>query len=211
MSRIIHTYEAPDLSALARTIKRELEGRSETPGHVEILNILSRAAGFRNYQHLKASRAAEIRLATVPEPQPEVDFRRVEIAARCFDVKDVLLRWPGKTNLQALCLWKLVLLSRRSGHDRTPGQRSAEAPPRLRRSRAHSPRDGQSEASVTYRRLPQLPPRRTPPAARCAGADPGLVREPHGRPATNAIRGLLSRQWHCGVNEGCDRVVSRPR
>ncbi|MBA3040401.1 MAG: DUF2087 domain-containing protein [Alphaproteobacteria bacterium] len=107
MSRIIHTYEAPDLSALARTIKRELEARSETPGHVEILNILSRAAGFRNYQHLKASRTAETRLATVPEPQPEVDFRRVETAARCFDVNDVLLRWPGKTNLQALCLWKL--------------------------------------------------------------------------------------------------------
>lgn len=107
MSRIIHTYEAPDLSALARTIKRELEARSETPGHVEILNILSRAAGFRNYQHLKASRAAETRLVAPQSPQELVDFRRVEIAARCFDANDVLLRWPGKTNLQALCLWKL--------------------------------------------------------------------------------------------------------
>lgn len=107
MSRIIHTYEAPDLSALARTIKRELDARSETPGHVEILNILSRAAGFRNYQHLKASRAAETRLAAPQEPQEQVDFRRVETAARCFDGDDVLLRWPGKTNLQALCLWKL--------------------------------------------------------------------------------------------------------
>lgn len=107
MSRTIHTYEAPDLSALARTIKRELEARSETPGHVEILNILSRAAGFRNYQHLKASRAAETRLVAPQAPQEQVDFRRVETAARCFDANDVLLRWPGKTNLQALCLWKL--------------------------------------------------------------------------------------------------------
>lgn len=107
MSRIIHTYEAPDLSALARTIKRELDVRSETPGHVEILNILSRAAGFRNYQHLKASRAAETRLSAAPEPQGQVDFRRVEAAARCFYADDVLLRWPGKTNLQELCLWKL--------------------------------------------------------------------------------------------------------
>lgn len=107
MSRIINSYEAPDLSALARSIKRELDSKVEKPGHVEILNILSRAAGFRNYQHLKASRAAETRLASPVEPEVAVDFRRVEAAARCFDPAGVLLRWPGRTNLQQLCLWKL--------------------------------------------------------------------------------------------------------
>ncbi len=88
----------------------KLDVRSEAPGHVEILNILSRAAGFRNYQHLKASRAAETRLSAAPEPQGQVDFRRVEAAARCFDADDVLLRWPGKTNLQELLPVETVVL-----------------------------------------------------------------------------------------------------
>lgn len=107
MSRIIHAYEAPDLSALARTIKRELDARAEKPGHVEILNILSRAAGYRNYQHLKAARAAESRMAEPVVEAPVVDFQRVEVAARCFDAAGVLVRWPAKTSLQQLCLWRL--------------------------------------------------------------------------------------------------------
>lgn len=107
MSRIIHTYEAPDLSALARVLKREIDARAEKPGHVEILNILAKAAGFRNYQHLKASRAAEERLANpgLPEPEPAVDYRRVELAARCFAGTDILVRWPGKLSLQRLAVW----------------------------------------------------------------------------------------------------------
>lgn len=109
MSRTTHAYAAPDLSALAKTLKRELEARPETPGHVELLNMLTRAVGFRNYQHFKASRAAEERLArpVVIEPEPPVDFRRVELTARCFAGTDMLVRWPGKLNQQQLALWVL--------------------------------------------------------------------------------------------------------
>ncbi len=107
MSRTAHAYQAPDLSALAKNLKRELEARPETPGHVELLNMLTRAVGFRNYQHFKASRVAEERLArpVVVEPEPPVDFRRVELTARCFAGTDVLVRWPGKLNQQQLALW----------------------------------------------------------------------------------------------------------
>ena len=58
MSRMTHAYAAPDLSALAKNLRRELEARAELPGHVELLNMLTRAVGYRNYQHFKASRAA---------------------------------------------------------------------------------------------------------------------------------------------------------
>ncbi|KQW31284.1 hypothetical protein ASE36_03190 [Rhizobium sp. Root274] len=107
MSRTTHAYAAPDLSALAKSLKRELEARADKPGHVELLNMLTRAVGFRNYQHFKASRAAEDRLArpVVTEPEPPVDFRRVELAARCFAGTNVLVRWPGKLNQQQLALW----------------------------------------------------------------------------------------------------------
>ncbi|MBC2775336.1 DUF2087 domain-containing protein [Rhizobium sp. AQ_MP] len=109
MSRTSHAYSAPDLSALAKNLKRELEARAEPPGHVELLNMLTRAVGYRNYQHFKASRAAEDRLAhpVVVEAEPAPDFRRVELTARCFAGTDVLVRWPGKLNQQQLALWVL--------------------------------------------------------------------------------------------------------
>ena len=107
MSRTMHDYGVADVSALAKSIKRELEARADPPGHVEILNILARAAGYRNYQHLKAVRQAEARLGE-PRPDPVVvDLPRVEAAARCFDALGVLTRWPGKRSLQDLCLWRL--------------------------------------------------------------------------------------------------------
>ena len=107
MSREVLAFEAPDLSALARVLKREIDARPEKPGHVEILNMLAKAIGFRNYQHLKASRAAKERLANPapPEPMIEVDYRRVELTARSFAGTDVLQRWPGKYNQQQLALW----------------------------------------------------------------------------------------------------------
>jgi Uncharacterized protein conserved in bacteria len=107
MSRTVMTYQAPDISALARTLKREIDGRPEKPGHVELLNILSRAIGFRNFQHLKAARAAGERMAAAPEPVAAIDHVRVEAARRCFDGDGVLMRWPAKTTLQRLCLWGL--------------------------------------------------------------------------------------------------------
>ncbi|MDR3372559.1 MAG: DUF2087 domain-containing protein [Ancalomicrobiaceae bacterium] len=107
MSRTTHDYGVADVSALAKSIKRELEARPDRPGHVEILNILARAAGFRNFQHLKAVRQAEARAAELrPEPVV-VDLIRVEAAARCIDRTGVLVRWPAKQSLQELCLWWL--------------------------------------------------------------------------------------------------------
>jgi hypothetical protein len=165
MSRTIHTYEAPDLSALARTIKRELDARSEMPGHVEILNILSRAAGFRNYQHLKASRAAELRLAAAPEPEGRVDCRRVETAARCFDADGILLRWPGRTNLQALCLWKLwslfpaeVDMTERQVNDLLIGHNAFGDHVLLRREMVNLKLLARTADCRSYRRVERRPP-----------------------------------------------------
>jgi hypothetical protein len=109
MSRTTHAYAAPDLSALAKNLKRELEARADLPGHVELLNMLTRAVGYRNYQHFKASRGAEERLANPPVAVSEavVDYRRVELTARCFAGTDILVRWPGKFNQQQLALWVL--------------------------------------------------------------------------------------------------------
>ncbi|MBD3769186.1 MAG: DUF2087 domain-containing protein [Rhodobacterales bacterium] len=107
MSRSIYPYQAPDVSALARLLKRELDNREDKPGHVELLNILSKAAGYRNYQHFRASQKAEARMLS-PAMAPEaVDYTQVDRATRCFDEADVLLYWPSRRSIQILCLWKL--------------------------------------------------------------------------------------------------------
>jgi hypothetical protein len=107
MSRTVHPFHAADISALAKLITRELEKAPEKPGHVQMLNILSRSVGYRNFQHFRASSTAQSRLvAPVPEPQ-NVDFRLVEAVLRCFDDSGVMLRWPSKTSHQRLSLWRL--------------------------------------------------------------------------------------------------------
>lgn len=105
-------YHAPDISALAKSLARQLDESSERPGHVEWLNLLARAVGFRNYQALRASHQAEARLAGAPEPEAVVDFRRVEQWRRYFDDAGCLQRWPKKHSHREACLW--VLWSRLS-------------------------------------------------------------------------------------------------
>lgn len=128
MPRTVVPFHAEDISALARNLKRMLDQRSRdaaaqpTPGHVEWLNLLARAAGYRNYQHLRAD-GPKRQAAFVGAPAPEevvpasavsridtpspLDLRRIEAAVRCFDGDGVMLRWPARTSQQHLCLWKL--------------------------------------------------------------------------------------------------------
>lgn len=108
MSRPIFPFVAGDISALARSLHRELGAHEGMPGHVELLNMLARAAGYRNFQHFRAQFAARERLEAAPgAPADPVDFGRVEKAMRYFDAEGRLAEWPAKASIQALCLWGL--------------------------------------------------------------------------------------------------------
>lgn len=65
------------------------------PKQSEMLTMIARAAGYRNYQHLRAQNP----------PQTIVDIKQVDRALRAFDGQGRLARWPGKTQIQALALW----------------------------------------------------------------------------------------------------------
>lgn len=107
MSKDVHALTIPDISALAKSLRRELDARETRPSHVELLNLLARGAGFRNFQHLKASQSAAVRLEAPPvaaEPEP-VDHRKIEQVLRCFDGSGIMARWPKKTSQQKLALW----------------------------------------------------------------------------------------------------------
>lgn len=85
-------------------------GHVSPVSHVQLLNMLVRAVGYRNFQHYRAQFAAQERLERLAAPEPAapeepVDLRRVERAARHFGPDGLLTRWPGKVSLQRLCLW----------------------------------------------------------------------------------------------------------
>ncbi len=107
MSRDLIPFAAADISALAKSLRGQLAERAQPPGHVEMLNMLARAAGARNFQHYRAQAAAQGRLAAPPAAPGSVDHARVEAALRCFDGQGRMVRWPSKPSVQALCLWAI--------------------------------------------------------------------------------------------------------
>lgn len=107
MSRTVFPFVAKDVSSLARALSRELDGCDSKPGHVQLLNMLTRSAGYKNFQHFRAQFDAQDRLEReqlMPEP---VDHVRVERVARHYDEAGCLMRWPAKASERMLCLWHL--------------------------------------------------------------------------------------------------------
>jgi len=119
MSRTPLPLHVEDITALARSLRGQLSACDSTPGHVELLNMLARSTGYRNFQHFRAQAEGQIRLAP-PAPQtpggdsPEtpnvaasVDAAKVQRIARYFNPAGQLIRWPGKYSHREPCLWVL--------------------------------------------------------------------------------------------------------
>lgn len=109
MSKQEFPFQVADISALAKSLKSQLDAHDGRAGHVQLLNMLVRGAGFRNFQHYRAQAAAFERLenpipASTP-PTAEVDLGRVRRLMRHFDGAGHLIRWPNRFNEQATCLW----------------------------------------------------------------------------------------------------------
>ena len=69
MSRPAFPFAAGDISAVARSLKDQIaQGGHTPPGHVELLNMLARAAGYRNFQHFRAQAVARGVLDAPAEP-----------------------------------------------------------------------------------------------------------------------------------------------
>lgn len=108
MPRSILSMEVADLSSFAKSVREQIGRLDRKPTHLEMLNLLSRAGGFRNFQHFRASRAD----AAPGEPVagdafPAPDEGRVLKSARLFDSECRLVQWPGRRSQQELCLWYL--------------------------------------------------------------------------------------------------------
>ncbi|WP_374533002.1 DUF2087 domain-containing protein [Phenylobacterium sp.] len=105
MSRTAIPFQADDVSNLAKALRAQLLARGDVPSHLEILNMLARAAGRRNFQHLRAEAMETPVPAASPAAEPP-DLRRIERVERCF-AQGRLSRWPSRREDQVLALWGL--------------------------------------------------------------------------------------------------------
>jgi hypothetical protein len=134
MTKLALPFFAPDVSAFAKALSASLAARGETkmgaPSHLELLNLIVKAVGARNYQAWRASvesaakNATELarnRVETAPQVSPEKSFPPiVEKALRVFDEQARMTRWPVDRKVQRLCTWFMWsrFEKRRAYHER---------------------------------------------------------------------------------------------
>ncbi|UOA25965.1 DUF2087 domain-containing protein [Pseudosulfitobacter sp. DSM 107133] len=152
-----------DISKFARSLSQQLTGTDAPPSHLTLLNMLARAAGFRNFQHLNAAKAAQARLH--PTPAETCDFRRVERALAQFDATGRLRQWPARRAIQDLCLWVLwanvpahATLHERDVNGVLNHGHSFDDPAQLRRGLLSMGLLTRNRDGSDYRRIEQRPP-----------------------------------------------------
>ena len=106
MSRTVIPLQTQDISSFAKALRAQLVARTSAPSHVELLNMLARAVGRRNFQDLRAQ-VDETSPPSAPAPRETADFAVLERVARCFGPEGRLIRWPAKRGDQVLALWVL--------------------------------------------------------------------------------------------------------
>ena len=162
MPRTPLPLRSDDLSAFARTLAAQLGDAS--PSHLTLMNMLARAGGHRNVQHLRASQAAARRFSG-EEPPAAVDHRVVERALHQFDAGGRLLRWPARRAVQDLALWALWAalpvgrsMSEREINERLGGGHAFHDPATLRRTMVAAGLLVRRRDGTDYRRVERRPP-----------------------------------------------------
>jgi len=105
MSKTPLPLHVVDISQFARTLRNQLDGLESTPSHVEMLNLLAKANGYRNFQHYRAEHESQMEETTSKPTLTESDLKRIKQLIRHFDSKGRLIRWPKKFTLRLLSLW----------------------------------------------------------------------------------------------------------
>ncbi len=109
MTRMLLPLSIADVSSFAKNLKSYLNERhvagQSLPSHLELLNLLARAAGMRNYQTLRATAAGNV---PNPEPAPAISATlspTVRKTLMQFDAAGRLVRLPNKLSVQQMAMW----------------------------------------------------------------------------------------------------------
>jgi hypothetical protein len=101
MTRLLVPLSTPDVSAYAKTLKSFLDERHAAgktpPTHLELLNLLARAAGLRNFASVQeiVSINEEVLSATARKTLSQ------------FDAAGRLMRLPNKLSVQQTAMWAI--------------------------------------------------------------------------------------------------------
>lgn len=112
MSRTLLPLVASDISQFAKALRAQLSIAEGVPSHVQMLNMICRAAGHGNFQSFRAGTLGEASTERSPDAAPQplrstVDMKLVQRVRRCFDLEGRLIRWPARRADQVLALWGL--------------------------------------------------------------------------------------------------------
>jgi hypothetical protein len=124
MTRLLVPFSTPDVSAFTKTLKSFLDERHANgkapPSHVELLNLLARAAGMRNFATLKqvvqaAPHSDKVQPTRINSENNEavnaVNLASMSATVRKaliqFDDAGRLVRLPNKLSVQQMTMWAL--------------------------------------------------------------------------------------------------------
>ncbi len=151
-----------DLTTFSRALSRQLGG--DSPSHLTLMNMLARAAGFQNVQHMRSAQAAMRRLDRADDEKP-ADARAVERTLRQFDAAGRLRQWPSKRAVQTLALWAVwatlpagLTMPEREVNDRLSDEHLFKDPATLRRTMISCGLLCRRPDGSDYRRIEQEPP-----------------------------------------------------
>ncbi|MEM8592241.1 MAG: DUF2087 domain-containing protein [Pseudomonadota bacterium] len=162
MARSPLPLQAADLTDFTRKLSSQLGATA--PSHLTLMNMIARAAGFENVQHLRAAHAAVRRRDGAQPPEP-MDARLLGRALRQFAPDGRLAQWPSKQNVQKLALWVLwaalpaeTSLTERAISERLNQLHSFEDAATLRRLMISNGLLTRTKDGAEYRRIEQKPP-----------------------------------------------------
>jgi hypothetical protein len=165
MTKPVFPFYANDISELARSLHSQLAACDHTPGHVELLNMLARGIGSRNFQHFRAKMVAEKRLMRPGEIRAPIDYVELQRLSRYFDANGRWIRWPTKFSHQEPCLWVLwskvpsrKTLSERQINELLLANHQFEDPALLRRELSERGMLTRTLDGRVYRRVERTPP-----------------------------------------------------
>ena len=154
----LHAY---DLTTFVRALSNQLG--DESPKHLSLMNMVARAAGFQNVQHMRSAHAAAQRLKQLADAPP-ADARVVERALHQFDSWGRLRQWPSRRNVQTLALWALWArlpadqsLSEREVNENLNEEHVFADPATLRRTMVSCGLLSRRNDGTNYRRIEQKP------------------------------------------------------
>lgn len=112
MSKQLFSLHIADVSAFARSLGQALKLRHAErplpPGQVELLHLIARAQGHRNWQALRQAQRPAPPAPAQPAPSAAAVLSdNARKALGQFDAQGRLKRWPVKFTVQKLALWVL--------------------------------------------------------------------------------------------------------